>query len=88
VSLAVTEQQAIDWRRFLEARSFEMRPGAKLLSAFTVTTTDETGWEWLCGELWATVGDMGRAGLLSEREQHRITIPIGFRTLLDINPVR
>ena len=84
VSVAVKEQQATDWRRFLEVRSLEMRPGARLLSAFTARTMDETGWEWLCGELWAAVLDMGRAGLLSEGERHRITIPIGLRTLEDI----
>jgi hypothetical protein len=84
VSKAVKEQLAIDWRRFLEFRSLEMRPGAKLLSAFNGRTKDETGWEWLMGELWAAVLDMGRAGLLSEEEQRRITIPTGSRTLEDI----
>lgn len=84
LSKMIKEQQAIDWERFLEVRSMEMRPGAKLLTAFTGRWMDETGWEWLCGELWAAVLDMGRAGLLSEEEQRRITIPIGFRTLDEI----
>jgi hypothetical protein len=84
VYTAVKNQQAIDWKRFLEVRSSEMRPGAKLLSAFTGRIADETGWEWLCGELWAAVLDMGLAGLLSEEEQRRITIPIGARSIEDI----
>lgn len=84
VSKAVKEQLAIDWQRFLEFRSLEMRPGAKLLCAFNGRTRDETGWEWLMGELWAAVLDMGRAGLLSAEELRRITIPTGSRTLEDI----
>jgi hypothetical protein len=84
VSGVVSQQQAIDWRRFLEVRSCEMREGAKLLSAFACRTKDGTGWEWLCGELWAAILDMGKAGLLSKEEQSRITIPMGFRTLEEI----
>lgn len=84
VSAAVKEQQALDWRRFLEVRSFEMRPGARLLSAFTGRITDETGWEWLCGELWSAVLDLKYDGLLSERATEKITIPIGFRTIDEI----
>jgi hypothetical protein len=85
VSGAVSQQQAIDWRRFLEVRSREMRQGAKLLSAFACRAKDgRTGWEWLCGELWAAICDMGMVGLLSKEEQSRITIPIGWRTLEEI----
>ncbi|GLS19224.1 hypothetical protein GCM10007874_22410 [Labrys miyagiensis] len=81
---AVRQQQADDWRRFLEVRSSEMRPGAKLLTGFTARTATDSGWEWLLGELWSTVGDMGREGLFSMEEQCRITIPIGFRSIEDV----
>ena len=84
VIAAVKEQQFVDWLRFLEVRSFEMRPGARLLSAFTGRTDEGTGWEWLCGELWEAVLDMGRDGMLSRDEMNRITIPIGVRTIDDI----
>jgi hypothetical protein len=84
VMAAVKEQQAADWLRFLEVRSGEMRPGAKLLAGFTARTAIETGWEWLLGELWSAVGDMGRDGLFSPEEQCRITIPIGLRTIEDL----
>jgi hypothetical protein len=85
VGAAVKLQQAIDWRRFLEARSSEMRRGAKLLTAFPGRTIEGTGWEWLCGELWAAILEMGSAGLLSDEEQLRINMPSNPRTLEEIN---
>ncbi len=84
VLASVREQQARDWRRFLELRAREMRPGAKLLSAFSGRTAQSYGWEWLCGELWAAVLDMERAGLVSGDEARRMTIPIGLRTIEEI----
>jgi hypothetical protein len=84
VMAAVKEQQAVDWRRFLELRALEMRPGAKLLAAFTGRTTYESGWEWLLGELWSALCDMAGEGLLSDKEKHQLTIPIGLRTIEDL----
>ena len=81
---AVKRQQAKDWERFLVLRSREMRPGGKLVAGFTARTADITGWEWLLGELWSALCDMTADGWLSEREQTRITIPIGIRTLEEI----
>ncbi len=75
VRAAVAEQQAEDWRRFLQARSSELRSGAKLLSLFVGKPADSMGWKWLSEELWAAVLDMGHAGLLSEQEQLRMTLP-------------
>jgi hypothetical protein len=80
----VQEQLALDWRRYLEVRSIELRPGGKLLVAFTGRTQTETGWEQPLGELWQALLDMGREGLLSDTELQRITIPIGLRTIDDI----
>ena len=80
----VKSQQADDWQRFLKVRAHEMRRSAKLLTAFTGQSGGASGWEWLCGELWAAIEDQGRAGLLSPQELRRLTIPIGFRTLDDI----
>jgi len=84
VANAVKSQLALDWDRFLEARSSEMRIGAKLLTAFTARLDDVSGWEWLTGELWAAVEDQVRAGLLSPQEQRHLTIPIGFRSLDEV----
>jgi hypothetical protein len=84
VLAAVKRQQASDWRRFLEHRANEMRPGARLLVGFTARGRNETGWEWLLGELWSSVEDMGRDGLLSADEQRRLTIPIGLRSLAEL----
>jgi hypothetical protein len=84
VCQAVHKQLAADWMRFLQFRSLEMRHGAELLSAFTGKTAGETGWEWLGGELWGAVLDVGHAGVLSEQERRRITLPIGPRTVEDI----
>jgi SAM dependent carboxyl methyltransferase len=84
VIAAVRDQQASDWRRFLTLRGAELRPGGRLLVGYTARTAGETGWEWLLGELWASVQDMGRDGLFSEAQQSRITIPIGLRTLDEI----
>lgn len=84
VAAAVAAQQASDWQCFLTQRSREMRPGAKLVAGFTARADAETGWEWLLGELWSALADMRRDGLLSEREQGQMTIPIGLRSLEDI----
>jgi hypothetical protein len=81
VQKALAAQQALDWRRFLEVRSSELRHGAKLLSAFPGIMGGETGWEWLGGELWAAILDLCRDGMLSEAEALRITLPAGPRTL-------
>jgi hypothetical protein len=81
VRKAVMDQQAVDWMSFLKMRSSELRRGAKLLTAFPGKTADETGWEWLGGELWKAIVDLRDAGLISEEEQMRITLPTAPRSL-------
>ncbi len=81
---AVHLQQAEDWTLFLELRAHEMRSGAKLLTAFTGKANGVSGWEWLCGELWAAAQEMGREGSFSADELVQLSIPIGFRTVDDI----
>lgn len=80
VVTAVQYQLDSDWRRFLSVRARELRAGAKLLTAFTGKIDGVSGWEWLCGELWGALEDMGHDGLLSAKEVRKLTIPIGFRT--------
>jgi hypothetical protein len=81
VSTAVKRQQAADWRLFLELRAHEMRQGAKFLAGFTARTREETGWDWLLGELWSSAKEMGGDGLFSSDELQRLTIPIGLRSI-------
>jgi hypothetical protein len=61
-----------------------MRPGAKLLTAFTAQIDETSGWEWLAGELWEAAVDLARDGTISEDTLNRLTIPIGFRSPEDI----
>ena len=81
---AVARIQMEDWETFLTLRARELRPGGKLLTAFTARTAQETGWEWLLGELWASVLDLVADRILDADEAERMTIPIGFRLLDDL----
>jgi hypothetical protein len=81
---AVARQLEEDWRRFLLARSLELRQGAKLVTLSIGRTSAHHGWEWIAGEVWQTVVEMGREGLLSPQEQLRITLPMGGRSVEDM----
>lgn len=82
--LAVWEQAAQDWRDFIAARASELRPGAKLFCLFAAADNDRRTWAWLFGELWGAAVELGEAGLLSEHELMRMTLPLVGRTLGDI----
>lgn len=81
---AVVEQQARDWRNFLELRSRELRPGGWLLSLFPGGRPDRLGWEWLTGELWEVFCDMRRGGVFSDHELALINVPTAPRRLADV----
>jgi hypothetical protein len=80
----VKRQLADDWKRFLLVRSAEMREGAKLVSLFSGRMPDVHGWEWIFGEYWQAVKEMGREGLITPQEEFRITLPTGTRSVADI----
>jgi hypothetical protein len=80
----VQRQLADDWRRFLLARSTEMRIGAKLVSLFIGRTPHTYGFDWVFGEFWRTVKEMGQEGLISPQEELHITFPVGWRSVADI----
>jgi hypothetical protein len=82
--MAVREQAAQDWRDFIAARACELRPGAKLFCLCAAAQDDRRTWEWLFGELWGAIVDMRGAGLLTEAELKRMTLPLAARTLGDI----
>ena len=81
---AVERQLADDWSRFLLARSSEMRPGAKLICQFMAQGPDSHGFEWMAGEMWASVLDMVRDGLLTPDEQLHMTCPSAARSVESI----
>src|SRR5271165_3901215 len=84
VRAAAEERLADDWIRFLTARSSELRKGGKLLSLIIIRTAERVGADWLVSNLWDSVIEMGRDGVLSEQEQLRITIPAGYRSMTEI----
>jgi hypothetical protein len=84
VRAALRSLQASDWRRFLSARSTELCPGGRLLTAFPALKPEGSGWEWLGGELWGAITDLGHEGILSEAEQLLLTIPTAPRMVEDI----
>jgi hypothetical protein len=79
------QRQDADWRRFLECRSEELSAGAKLLSAFTTRDAEGvSGWEWLGGELWQSLCDLGDEGVLSSKELDHTTVPAAGRSVDEI----
>ncbi|MGO9357333.1 MAG: SAM-dependent methyltransferase [Xanthobacteraceae bacterium] len=82
--LAVREQSAQDWRDFIAARASELRRGAKLFCLFAAADDNRRTWAWLFGELWGAAVEMNEAGLLTEHELMRVTLPLASRTLADI----
>jgi hypothetical protein len=84
VRAAVASQQAEDWTKFLELRARELRPGGCLLSLFVAHPSEQMGWVYVGGEMWEAVLDLQRAGIISEHEAIRITVPTAQRSLDDI----
>jgi hypothetical protein len=78
------ERLADDWKRFLAARSFELRRGGKLLSLIIIRADERAGSDFIMGHLWDAVVEMGHVGLLTRQEQLRITIPTGQRSMAEI----
>jgi len=81
---AVNRQLGDDWRRFLLARSTEMWVGAKLVCLFLGRMPNSYGFDWVMGEFWLAVKEMGREGVISPQEVLRITFPVGWRSVADI----
>jgi hypothetical protein len=77
----VAERQARDWELFLRCRSEELRPGGSLICGFVGRDGEKTGWEWLGGEFWGAILDLGREGLVSPEEQASMTTPTAGRTV-------
>lgn len=55
---SIVQQQARDWRLFLERRASELRVDGRLLCLFPGRPEDRVGWEWLTNEQWLALVDM------------------------------
>ncbi len=84
VRAAASRQSALDWQRFLEARSSELRDGGKLLCLVIIETGEPTNSDLLWKHLWDAVVEAGKDGLLTEQEQLRTTVPIWYRSLAEL----
>jgi hypothetical protein len=81
---AASKQAALDWERFLDARSSELRDGGKLLCLVIIDIREPTNSDLLWKHLWDAVVEFGKDGLLTEQEQLRITMPIWYRSLTEL----
>jgi len=84
VRAGASRQSTLDWERFLEARSSELRDGGKLLCLVIIETGEPTNSDLLWKHLWDAVVEAGKDGLLTEQERLRITMPIWYRSLADL----
>jgi hypothetical protein len=75
---------ADDWRRFLLARSSEMRQGAQLVCQFMGRGQEKPGFEWMAGAFWQTFKEMGDEGKLSSDELLHMTCPSSGRSVEQI----
>lgn len=81
---SLLQQQARDWRLFLERRAVELRADGRLLCLFPGRPEEKVGWEWLTSELWLALLDMKDNGLLSGDDLLHINIPTAPRKLASI----
>ena len=68
----LSQKSTRDWRRtgarFLECRSTELRPRRKdLITALVGEKPGANGWEWVGGEFWGAVLDLGEEGTVVDR---------------------
>jgi hypothetical protein len=81
---AFDRQMQADWRTFLTCRSQEMASGGALLSMFVANRSDLPGWGPFWGAFWSVLTEMNQEGQLSGAQLDAISMPIGARTLDDI----
>src|SRR3546814_7259660 len=81
---AVEQQLADDWLHFLLARSSELREGAKLVGQFMGRGPDTHGFEGMANAFWESLAEMGREGLLSQKELLHMTAPSAGRSVEQI----
>jgi len=79
-----SHQLAVDWAQFLRCRSNELKCGGKLMTIFIASRNDADGWGPFWNEFWLTLLDLRNYGLLSDIELSLISLPIGVRSLDEI----
>ena len=78
---AFAEQATEDWRRFLAMRSFELRPGARLVVlTMAIDDNGDFGYRPVVDALYDTLVDMVDRGLIRKEEFQRMVIPTVGRT--------
>ena len=78
---AFAEQATEDWRRFLAMRSFELRPGARLVVlTMAIDDNGDFGYRPVVDALYGTLVDMVDRGLIRKEEFQRMVIPTVGRT--------
>ncbi len=81
---AIDAQLDADWANFLQARSREMRGGARLICQFMGRGPDSHGFEWMANAFWQSWVDTADAGLLTHAELARISAPSAGRSVAQI----
>lgn len=81
---AVDKQLSEDWRKFLQVRSIELKPGGRMLCLFGSKGENMFGWEWAVNAFWQVITDMHQEGLLSEEDKTRVNLPLGPRGIIAI----
>jgi hypothetical protein len=81
---AVDYQLDEDWRRFLMARSIELRTGGQLVCQFLGRGPATHGFEWMAQHFWQCLSDMGSEGLLTAPELLHMTNPSAGRSIRQI----
>jgi SAM dependent carboxyl methyltransferase len=80
VRSTASQQSALDWKRFLESRSSELRNGGKLL-CLIIVAPQPADTDLLWTHLWDSLVEIGKENLLTKEELVRITLPIWYRSL-------
>jgi hypothetical protein len=77
-------QLRADWETFLTCRSAELAVGGRLFSMFVADRPDLTGWRPFWGALWSVLEEMKNEGKLSAGQLDAISLPVGARTITDL----
>ena len=84
VRAAYAKQAAHDWHEFVAFRGRELCPGGRLVvMTMAIDEDGEFGYRPLLNGMVAVLGELAAAGLITEDEVHRMSIPIVGRRAVD-----
>ena len=81
---AFADQMRADWETFLTCRSAELAPCGRLFSMFVADRPDLAGWRPFWDGLWTVLAEMKAEGALTAAELDAISLPVGARTVEDL----